>query len=109
MEDAMTNFEPLPTENECFGFWGTSVANGYDAPMAWDAASRVLAEALNLMPEETRDLLDARLGRHLSDDLSFIKGGTTTTQAITNHVKMRIADRKWRGYFESALREIRAA
>ena len=104
----MTNFKPLPTENECFGFWGTSVVNGYDAPMAWDAASRVLAEALKLTPEETRDLLDARFGRHLSDDLSFIKGGPTTAQAITDHIKIRIADRKWRGYFESALREIRA-
>ena len=105
----MTNFKPLQTENEGFGFWGTSLANGYDAPMAWNAASRVLAEALNLMPEETRDLLDARFGRHLSDDLSFIKGGPTTAQAITDHIKMRIADRKWRGYFESALREIGAA
>lgn len=105
----MTDFNPLQTENESFGFWGTSIANGYDAPMAWDAVSRVLAEALSLTPEEIRDLLDARFGRHLSDDLSFIKVGPTNEQAITDHIKMRIADRKWRRYFESALCEIRSA
>ncbi len=104
----MTDFKPLPTENESYGFWGTSVANGYDVPMAWEAASRVLLEALNLTPEETRDLLDARFGRHLSDDLSFIRGGPTNEQAITDHIKMRIADRKWRGYFEKAICEIRS-
>ena len=105
----MTVFKPLPTKNISFGFWGTSVMNGYDAPMAWDAASHILAEALKLTPEETRDLLDARFGRHLSDDLSFIKGGLTNEQVITDHIKMRLTDRKWRGYFESALHEIRAA
>lgn len=55
----MTDFKPLPTENESYGFWGTSVANGYDLPMAWTATSRVLVEALNLTPKETCDLLDA--------------------------------------------------
>ncbi|QQR69225.1 MAG: hypothetical protein IPI58_00635 [Alphaproteobacteria bacterium] len=105
----MENTTPLPTANPDWGFWGTSVRSGYDAPMVWDAASRVLAEAFNLTQEQTRDLLDARFGRHLADELSFIKGGPTTAQAITDHIKMRIADRKWRGYFNSALREIKAA
>lgn len=105
----MKNTTPLPTENPEWGFWGTSVRSGYDAPMAWDAASRVLAEAFSMTQEETRDLLDARFGRHLADELSFIKGGPTTAQAITAHIEMRIADRKWRGYFNSALREIKAA
>lgn len=105
----MKTFKPLPTNNSAFGFWGTSIVNGYDAPMAWDAASHVLAEAFSLTPEQTRDLLDARFGRHLSDDLSFIKGGPTTEQAITDHIKTRIADRKWRGYFLKAINETKEA
>ena len=106
---AMTDFKPLPTENESFGFWGTSVVNGYDAPTAWDAASRVLAEALKLTPEETRDLLDARFGRHLSDDLSFIKGGPVDFETVERHIMGRLADRKWRKWFETAVREAKAA
>ena len=105
----MKNLTILPTANLEWGFWGTSIHNGYDAPMSWDAASRVLAEAFKLSPEQTRDLLDARFGRHLADDLSFIKGGPTNAQAITDHINSRLADRKWRSTFERAVREVKSA
>ena len=105
----MKNATILPTANEAWGFWGTCLHNGFDAPMAWDAASRVLGDAFKLTPEQTRDLLDARFGRHLSDDLSFIKGGPATAQAITDHINSRLADRKWRSTFHRAVRDIRSA
>jgi hypothetical protein len=109
MGDAMKNLMILPTANLEWGFWGTSERNGYDAPMAWDAASRALAEAFKLSPEQTRDLLDARFGRHLADDLSFIKGGPTTAQAIIDHINCRVADREWHSTFARAVREIKSA
>jgi hypothetical protein len=97
--------EPLPTNNEEWGFWGTSVSNGYDAAMTWDTASRFFAKTFNLTPEETRTLLDARFGRHLADDLSFINGGPATADAITSHLEKRNADKGWRRHFEKAIRE----
>ena len=97
--------EPLPTNNPEWGFWGTSVSNGYDAAMTWDTASRFFAKTFNLTPEETRTLLDARFGRHLADDLSFINGGPATADAITAHLEKRNADKGWRRHFEKAIRE----
>jgi hypothetical protein len=105
----MKNLTILPTANIEWGFWGTSNHSGYDTPMAWDAASRVLAEAFKLSPEQTRDLLDARFGRHLADDLSFIKGGPTTAQEIIDHINCRLVDRKWRSTFDRAVREVKGA
>jgi hypothetical protein len=95
----------LPTNNQEWGLWGTSISNGYDAALVWDATSRFLTKAFALTPEETCTMLDARFGRHLADDLSFIKGGPVTAEAITRHLEQRYADRGWRRYFEKALRE----
>jgi hypothetical protein len=103
-ETTMKN-EPLPTNNEEWGFWGTSVSNGFDAALTWDTASRFFAKTFNLTPEETRTLLDARFGRHLADDLSFINGGPATAQAIITHLEKRYADKGWRRHFEKAIRE----
>jgi len=101
----MKNYQPLPTNNVEWGFWGTCKTVEYDAAMAWDTASHFFAKTFNLTPEETRTLLDARFGRHLADDLSFIDGGPTTAEAITSHLEKRNADAGWRRYFEKALRE----
>lgn len=107
----MKNFTPLPTANKEWGFWGTSVRNGYDAELTWDAASRFLAKEFDLTAEQARDTLDARFGRHLADDLSFIENGKgnargpINTDAITKHLKARVADRGWRDCFENAIRE----
>ena len=97
--------EPLQTNNEEWGFWGTSVSNGYDAALAWNTTSRFFAKTFTLTPEETRTLLDARFGRQLADDLSFINGGPATADAITTHLKKRNADKGWRRHFEKAIRE----
>jgi hypothetical protein len=104
---AMTTI--LPTRNETWGFWGTCRHNGYDQPMAWEAASDALATAFDLSPEQVRDLLDTSFGRHLSDDLSFIPAGPVSREAIENHIMTRLADRPWRGWVEKAVRDIRRA
>jgi hypothetical protein len=108
MEMAMTK-TIIPTANEAWGFWGTCGHNGYDQAMAWEAASDALATAFDLTPEEVRDLLDARFGRHLADDLSFIPSGPVSREAIENHIMMRLADRRWRRWFEKAVREAKSA
>jgi hypothetical protein len=107
MEMAMTK-TILPTANEAWGFWGTCGHNGYDQAMAWEAASDALATAFDLTPEQVRDLLDARFGRHLADDLSFIPGGPASREAIETHIMTRLADRRWRKWFETAVREAKS-
>lgn len=99
----------LPTQNETWGFWGTCRHNGYDQQMAWDAASDALATAFNLAPEQVRDLLDARFGRHLADDLSFAPGGPVNPEVIERHIKSRLANPRHRKWFEKAVREVKSA
>jgi hypothetical protein len=101
----MRNTEILPTENKEWGFWGTAERNGYDADLTWNAAINFLIAAFDLTAEQSRDVLDARFGRHLADDLSFIKG-TLTEKTITAHLKLRIADASWRENFEKAITEV---
>lgn len=107
----MKNTAILPTANQEWGFWGTSVRNGYDAELTWDAASRFLAKEFDLTAEQTRDVLDARFGRHLADDLSFIENsagnakGPISADAIAKHLIERGADHGWRDSFENAIRE----
>jgi hypothetical protein len=107
----MKNFTPIPTANKEWGFWGTSLHNGYDAELTWDTASRFLAEHFDLDAEQARTVLDSRFGRHLADDLSFIKGapgiasGPTSVKAINDYLLSRIADRGWRDWFEKTIRE----
>lgn len=107
----MKNFTPLPTANKEWGFWGTSVRNGYDAELTWDTASRFLAKEFDLTAEQARDTLDGRFGRHLADDLSFIENGTGNARgpinaaAIAKHLTARVADQGWRDSFKHAIRE----
>ena len=96
------------TQNPDWGFWGTATRNGYEPQMTRDAAADALATAFDLKDDEVRTLLDARFGRHLADDLSFISGGPTTPGVIEHHIMVRLADRGWRKWFESAVREARA-
>jgi len=100
----MNSFAPIPTENKEWGFWGTSVGNGYDAELTWDTASRFLHEHFDLTPEQARAVLDNRFGRHLADDLSFIEGGPATAEAITNHLARRVNQDGWRKSFEDVIR-----
>jgi hypothetical protein len=98
----------LPTDNPAWGFWGTGERNGYDVAMAWQAVGDALATAFDLTPVEIRDLLDARFGRHLADDLSFIDGGPVSAQAIETHIMARLADRRWRRWVEQSIAEVRS-
>ena len=101
----MKKTEILATANKEWGFWGTAERNGYDVALAWNAASQFLMSAFDLTAEQARDVLDARFGRHLADDLSFIKG-TLTAETIAAHLKLRIADAGWRKNFETAIRDV---
>ena len=105
----MQNDNPLPTANPEWGFWGTSVRSDYDVPMVWDAMSKLLAERFDLTPEYTRDLLDARFGRHLADELSFIKGDPANPEAIAAHIDAILQDSGWKSYFRKAIHETKAA
>jgi hypothetical protein len=98
----------LPTNNTEWGFWGTAGRNGYDQPMTWEAVSDALATAFDLTPQQVRDLLDARFGRHLADDFSLMAGGPVSREAIENHIMRRLADSGWRKWFEKAVREARS-
>ncbi len=71
--------------------------------------SKLLAERFDLTPEHTRDLLDARFGRHLADELSFIKGGPASPEAIAEHIDNILQDRGWKSYFRKAIHETKAA
>ena len=96
------------TRNPNWGFWGTATRNGYDTRLTWDAAADALTTAFDLREEEVSTLLDARFGRHLADDLSFITGGPATPEAIERHIMARLATSGWRRWFETAAREARA-
>jgi hypothetical protein len=62
------NTKTIPsTNNTDWGFWGTAGRNGYDQQMTWEAVSDALATAFDLTPEQVRELLDARFGRHLAE------------------------------------------
>jgi hypothetical protein len=77
--------------------------------MTWNATSDALPTASDLTPEQVHDLLDARFGRHLADDLSFIPGGPVSGKAIEQHIMAGLADRCWRKWFEKAVHEARSA
>ena len=107
----MKNTKPIPTNNQNWGFWGTSKQNGYDADLTWITTSKFLIKIFKLTPEQTRMVLDSSFGRHLADDLSVIKGmpgianGPSSAKAITAHLIKRINDKGWRDCFENAIRE----
>lgn len=61
----------LPTENEAWGFYGTSLnapIDGLAGAAAWNAAFRKILEAAPLDAETVRAFLDSRMGRHFADE-----------------------------------------
>ena len=105
----MTKKTILPSRNIEFGMWGTCKISGYDALMCWRVASRFLAETFKLKPEQARDMLDHRFGRHLADDLSFIPGGPVDEEVIARHLAARFALPAWKDWVRITLKEIKAA
>ena len=58
----------ITTANETWGFFGTLQGNGAtDAEATFDGAARELIARLALAADQARDLLDARIGRHMAD------------------------------------------
>jgi len=102
----MKNLKLLPTGNKDWGFWGTSMRNGYDVKMAWDAVSKFLSKNFELTPEQVCDVMDSKFGRHLADDLSMINGGLTSAQIINNHLTVRVLDQGWHDCFEKAIKDV---
>lgn len=94
----------LPTNNQDWGLWGTCIHNDYNPQMTWEAVSRFMMKEFDLTPEQTRDVLDARFGRHLADDLSNVYGIMSETN-ITTHLKLRMVDKKWRNSYEKSITE----
>lgn len=59
--------EILETQNEEWGFWGTAksiVMGEQKTQKVWNEAFNLIMDIANFTPEETRDLLDSRWGRH---------------------------------------------
>lgn len=101
----MKNAKPLPTTNKEWGFWGTCEQQEYPTKKLWDAASIFFIETFKLSPEQARELLDAKFGRHLVDDFSFIKSAVTAA-SVRKHLAMRLADNGWRKHFEKSIFEV---
>ena len=61
-----------PTQNEAWGFFGTSNAhNNYDqTKVFWDYASKELAKKLLWSPQKVREFLDSPGGRHFADSVA---------------------------------------
>ena len=97
--------KPLPTQNEEWGFFGTSKYLVADQAEAWNTTAAFFIKNFALTPEQARDLLDATFGRHLADDLSFIEGEKTKL-AISKHLEKRLADKGWRRDFENTIYKV---
>ena len=71
----------LPTNNEAWGFFGTSLDHIDGVPQAekfWDITSKVLAKERGWNPTKVRDWLDSKSGRHFADtvsDFGWSEGG----------------------------------
>ena len=98
----------LPTKDPLSGFWAASERNGYEVQLVWAMASNAVATIFALKPTEVRDFLDSHAGCLLADDISFIEGGPTNTEAIEALIKARLGHLGWRRLYEQAISEIRA-
>jgi hypothetical protein len=107
-KDNLMQTVKVKTNNTSWGLLGSAERYGYNVQMTWDCCSKVLSSTFALTPEKIQRLLDARFGRHLADDLSFIPGGPRSTAAITKHLEALLADPQWCDWFNEAIAEARA-
>jgi len=74
------------TANEPWGFFGTLCTSG--TPDAWttfnDAAHALVAK-LDLTPDQARDVLDARIGRHMADQRRDGESGKDLVERLLAH------------------------
>ena len=59
----------LTTGNTAWGFYGT-IGHHAAADTAWPLAMAAIADATGCTPDEVRDFLDSRCGRHFADDVA---------------------------------------
>ena len=102
-------FKILETENEDHGFWGTArlgLRTKRDMPKLWKETSILLQKNAGLTPEQTRELLDSRWGRHFVD--RYIEELRTNVQTFIETVDRVITrDRivkDYRYYVDDSLR-----
>lgn len=98
----------LKMENVEWGFFGTAQKNGYADPESlWTAVSELMIEIFEISPAHAQRLLDSRHGRHLADELSFVKGQLTAESAIRHLVERMVSTPSWRAYFRKIIVETR--
>ena len=94
------------SNNKDWGCWGTAQLAGYDVEVVWQACSRFFLESVeNMTSEMTRDLLDGRFGRHLVDELSFLKG-PKIYKTIKTHLSKRFKEYGWQLWFTKSMVEV---
>lgn len=78
----MHAYEPLETQNACWGFFGTIEGAGHEPEAAWRLASTLIASSTGAHdpntygPEGVRAWLDCRDGRHFADRVVGNLAGT---------------------------------
>ena len=66
----MNTTKNISTKNPTWGFHGTLGHNGIEGAAAlFDEAARELMARLGLTEDDARDLLDARIGRHMANEI----------------------------------------
>ena len=85
----------ITTTDESWGFFGTLRSNGAaDAGAIFDDAARELMARLALAADQARDLLDARIGRHMAGQRRHIQRqliiGVLVEQSL-HHRRIRCA------------------
>jgi len=89
----------IQTTNESWGFYGTLVSNGAtDAAQTFDAAARALVTHLGLRDDQARELLDAKIGRHLADQRRAGEGGKDLVERL-------LAKKGWERDIRTAARQ----
>jgi hypothetical protein len=88
----------ITTTNETWGFFGTLQGNGAtDAGATFDAAARTLVAKLKITADRARDVLDARIGRHLADQRRNDESGKDLVERL-------LANRGWARDIRRAVR-----
>jgi len=76
----------ITTANEGWGFFGTLCTNGADdAWTTFNDAAHALVAKLGLTPDQARDVLDARIGRHMADQRRDREGGKDLVERLLTH------------------------
>lgn len=79
------------TRNEGHGFYGTMHLDGC-ADEAWEIAMQAIGDETGAEPDEVRDFLDSRWGRHFADTVHCFLDKHSLRQAIIETIK------EWNGW-----------